>query len=214
MRCEKRIEVNGGFCLVVLWFAAINGWSLLAVILGAAAIHEIGHWAVLRGLGGSVAALKLTMLGAEMRVDSTRLSYGREIAGALAGPAANFLAAITLSRLSDHMVFAGANAVLGLFNLIPVRPLDGGRTLALTAEWFFGPIAGARLSRWMDGVFGTALAAGLGCIMWYTGGSLWLIPPACGLLWSAWKDTHVDGLFGNDFLRRKRGRNMENSIKK
>ena len=36
-------------------------------------------------------------------------------------------------------LFAGAQLVLGCFNLLPVRPLDGGRLLWLAAAWRHGP---------------------------------------------------------------------------
>ena len=57
-------EVSGGFLLLTAWFALVNGWRLLAVILSAALLHETGHLlalyllrAVWRGRGGGTAAL-------------------------------------------------------------------------------------------------------------------------------------------------------------
>ena len=36
----SKIQVSAGFCLLAGWFAAVNGWRLLAVVLGAA-LREI-----------------------------------------------------------------------------------------------------------------------------------------------------------------------------
>ena len=47
----REIRISPGFCLLTGWFAAVNGWQLLAAVLGAAAIHEGGHWLALRLLG-------------------------------------------------------------------------------------------------------------------------------------------------------------------
>ena len=61
---EDRCQITGGFCLVILWFAAVNGWKVLALVLAAAAIHETGHYLALRLLGGRVKMLRLTLFDA------------------------------------------------------------------------------------------------------------------------------------------------------
>lgn len=42
-RWRDRIRISGGFWLLAAWFTLVNGWQLLAVILSAAALHELGH---------------------------------------------------------------------------------------------------------------------------------------------------------------------------
>ena len=44
--CEG-LHISGGFALLAAWFALVNGWQLLAVILSAALLHELGHLLVL-----------------------------------------------------------------------------------------------------------------------------------------------------------------------
>lgn len=173
-----RVQVTGGFVLLTVWFVLANGWEPLATVLGAAAVHELGHWAVLRALGAEVTGFRLNVLGAVLETDSRRLSYGGELAAVLAGPAGNLLAALVLTALGKGRwpAAVGANLVLCAFNLLPVRPLDGGRALYLLASWTAGPAAGETAVRWAGGVTAAALAALIAWVMLRTGGSLWLLP--------------------------------------
>ena len=145
------VRVSVGACLLVGWFAMVNGWQLTALVLSAALAHELGHLAVLRLLGAPVTALRVSVFGAELAADGTGLSYGRELAAVLAGPLTNLLAGLMLAWL-DCPAAAGAHLVLCAFNLLPVRPLDGGRALYLLTVWIAGPAAGETLCRWLGEV--------------------------------------------------------------
>ena len=93
--CEG-VRVSGGFWLLAAWFTLVNGWRLLAVILSAALLHELGHLLVLGLLGGRVTGLRVSVFGAELTTDAARLSYPGEIAAVLAGPAVNLLCGLAL----------------------------------------------------------------------------------------------------------------------
>ena len=179
-----RIRISPGFCLLTVWFALDNGWELLGTVLGAAALHELGHCLVLRLMGVPIAGLRIGVFGAELAADRRGMSYPGELAAVLAGPGANILCAVllTLPGGTRWAVFTGANLVLCVFNLLPVRPLDGGRALYLLAAWAAGPAAGERAVRWAGGITALALSAALSFVMARTGGSLWLLPAAAGLL--------------------------------
>ena len=75
----------------------------------------------------------------------------------------------------------GANLTLGAFNLLPIRPLDGGAALELLTAWRFGPAAGERAARTCGALCAAALSAGLLRLIWASGGNLWLLPAAGGL---------------------------------
>ena len=177
---ERRLQVSGGFWLVTAWFGLANGWYLLWTVLGAAAIHELSHILALRSFGGASIRLRLGVLGAVMDTDRRRLSYGGELLCVLAGPGANLLCALLLSAAGRGRweAEAGANLVLCMFNLLPLRPLDGGRALHLTVSWLAGPAVGECAARWVGAATGILMGTATVWVMGRTGGSLWLLPTA------------------------------------
>lgn len=160
------------------------------MVLSAAAVHELGHYLVLRSCGAKISGLRISIFGAVMETESGQLSYGKELAAVLAGPAANLLWALALAAFGGdrQTVSAGANLVLCIFNLLPVRPLDGGRALELLVTWCGGPAAGEWAARWVGACAALALAAGVVFLMWRSGGSMWLLPAACGLMGAALRE--------------------------
>ena len=173
--------------MLTAWFAAVNGWRLTVLVLSASAVHELGHWAAARVLGAGISGLRVSVMGAVLTVDSRRLSYGQELAVTLAGPAANLLSAAVLTAVGLETE-AGAHILLGAFNLLPVRPMDGGRALYLGTACLWGPAAGETVARWTGAVTAALLTAALSWVMVRSGGSLWLLPAAVGALISAGRE--------------------------
>lgn len=139
-----RVEVGGGFLLCAALFYYLDGEGIVLWALMSCALHELGHLAAIRLLGGRVVKLRLTCAGAELRLSAARpLPPGRMMAAALAGPAVNLALAVGTARLARLgfgerlYLFAGLNLGLACFNLLPVQWLDGGRALAawLTLLW-------------------------------------------------------------------------------
>ena len=144
----------------------------------AAAVHELGHVAAVKALGGRVASLRLTGVGAVIRPQRPRLfSYWEECLVALAGPAASFLLALGAAAWGRH--FGGGDAYL----LAGVSlALDGGRILrALTNRWA-GPDAGEKVCGGLTKVLALSLAA-LGLWVLRQSGNFTLLLCAAWLLW-------------------------------
>ena len=115
------VEVSGGFLLVLAMLYYWDGQGILIWALAACGVHELGHWAAIRLLGGRVTLLRLTCVGAEMRLSARYpLSWGRQLLAALAGPAVSLLTAWAAARMAGGrealFLFAGLNLALGLFN--------------------------------------------------------------------------------------------------
>lgn len=181
---RTRFFISPGFLLTAALLFYLDG-TVIFWALGAAALHELGHFWAISVLGGRVKSLRLTMVGAAMELDCGKpLSYWGEFLSALAGPAMSFLATWCGAKLGLFL-FAGLSLSLGIFNLLPVKQLDGGRCLYALMSCWRGPEAGER-ALFTAGclTISALLGAAVGVLKLYgnftlTLMSLWLI---CGML--------------------------------
>ena len=185
---ERGLHVSAGFWLLLAAAAIAAPLPLTAAVLLAAALHECGHLLALRAFRVPVEGVRLGAFGAVIHARGTcRLSYGRELAVTLAGPLANLLLAPPLAALSARLAWewgfllAGANVLLGVYNLLPVPPLDGGRALYLMIAYCFGPAAGETAEAAAGFVCAAALTLLGGYLTAVYGGALFLLA-ALGLL--------------------------------
>ena len=122
----KRFQITPGFWLLAAVVWVIEPGLLVPTAL-AAGCHELGHCAALKLLGNGPGRLRLSALGAEL-TPRRPLSYACQLPAALAGPAVSLGAALLAARWG-FFLFAGLSLALGLFNLLPIDPLDGGRAM-------------------------------------------------------------------------------------
>lgn len=101
---------------------------LIAGIL-AACVHELCHMGTVRFLGGRIHSLHIGGAGAIF--ETTPMEPFREFICVLAGPAGSF-ALLALSQICPKLALCGL--VQGMFNMMPVYPLDGGRALSCAAR--------------------------------------------------------------------------------
>ena len=181
---RTRIRVSPGAPALLAVFVWLSSPEVLGAVLLAALCHELGHYAALRRRGGWVRAVRISALGAEMQV-AGRMSYGGELLAAAAGPAVNLLLAAALGLLGRWWeplyLFAGAQLVLGAFNLLPALPLDGGRILWLALAWLTEPYTAQRVLSAVSLAVSLALLLGGGWFIWRQGGSPFLLVGAVGL---------------------------------
>jgi len=112
----------------VFWLAAfllliIPPEWLISVIF-AALIHELCHIVSLLAFRGKIYEIKIGLLGAYIHTDIYQ--YKQELFCALAGPTGSLLLLVTC-RYFPKLAVCGL--FHGLFNLIPIYPLDGGRIM-------------------------------------------------------------------------------------
>ncbi|HEX3515890.1 MAG TPA: site-2 protease family protein [Trebonia sp.] len=113
--------------------------AFVVLLYASVLVHELAHSLVARSYGLPVRRILLNPLGGISEIEREAPTPGREFAVAGAGPALSLvLAAIGwgLSQVAPYGVTGAlirqlmvANIIVGIFNLLPGLPLDGGRML-------------------------------------------------------------------------------------
>jgi Zn-dependent protease len=153
------VFVHSTFLLLLFYIASKPGDLTvrlieLVAVFGCVLLHEFGHALMARRFGIETEDITLYPIGGVARLRRLPRAPGAELLIALAGPAVNFaiVAAVMLLGflgLGEILLDAGfgfvlpflgqlvvINLFLGLFNLIPAFPMDGGRVLrALLSGW-------------------------------------------------------------------------------
>lgn len=170
-------------------------FTYAVLLYGSVFVHELSHAVTARIFGLPVRSVTLHVLGGETAIEREAPTPGREFLIAFAGPLTNLvlaglgLLAHAVLPLPDVAVLliealTFANLLVGLFNLLPGLPLDGGR-LVRAAVWKATghSRSGAIIAGWVGrGVAIACLIAGAYLATYTTadGGIGWL-----ALLWSA-----------------------------
>ena len=128
------LTVSAWFWAGLCGLFCICGAEAALPFLAAAGLHEAGHLAALWLLGIRVDGVELRLSGAVILAELR--GRGREALALMAGPWVNLLCAGLFYRLLPG--FARYCFALFLYNLLPVRPLDGGRICLLALPRLFG----------------------------------------------------------------------------
>jgi Zn-dependent protease/CBS domain-containing protein len=170
---------------------AITAIITAALFFASVLFHEISHSLVARAGGIAVTKVTLFVFGGVAEMEKEPDSPGKEFLMAAAGPAASFLLAGifyglgALSQLagagqavySSLVYLTGINVLVGVFNLLPGFPLDGGRVLRAALWRLSGDLL--RATRWASRsgqVIGAAMIAlGLAGVVTGNFASIWSV---------------------------------------
>ncbi|WP_284974655.1 site-2 protease family protein [Arthrobacter sp. efr-133-TYG-104] len=178
--------------LVALGYAVLLAISVL--------VHELAHALSAKSFNWPTEKIVLNLWGGHTQFENFTASPGRSVIVALAGPASNFvlagvvwgvISAGLLSGVAETLanILMWANLLIGLFNVLPGLPLDGGR-LVESAVWKAtgSQDKGTIAAGWAGRIIAVALA------VWFVGLPLLSGSPldlnlvlitalVCGFLW-------------------------------
>lgn len=133
-QCILQISPEAGIIGAIAFLTVPLPWLTSAFI--AAMIHELSHIAAVKMFGGKLLAFSISTSGAVMR--TSPLGLKASTICAIAGP----VGSLSLILLIHHLpLIAVCGFIQGLYNLIPICPLDGGKILCFMLQHFNLPHA-------------------------------------------------------------------------
>lgn len=171
-----------------------SGWVwgvglLLALgLFGSVLLHELGHSLVAKAQGVKVRSITLFLFGGVATLERESRTPMQALRVAIAGPMVSLALAVGLMGVSRWLggvdspwgrmaqELMAINWVLGIFNLIPGLPLDGGQVLKACIWQVTGsPFRGVQWAAAFGWVLGTlGMLLGIFAFLSGTAGGLWL----------------------------------------
>ncbi len=184
---ETRVHVSFVLVLLYVgwstWSSAggsplVVGLSLAftLALFGCVLLHELGHALTARRFGIGTYGITLSPIGGVAQLKSMPKTPKQELLIAIAGPAVNVAIAGLLYGVLYLVALAGplsaplaiaaylgslllyANLALGVFNMIPAFPMDGGRVLRAGLELRMGRLRATEIAANVAKVFAVAFA--------------------------------------------------------
>lgn len=131
-----RLKIGGTTLIVDYYFVAPA--ALILIVLQREEIllctlfcvlHELGHLSAMLAFGQKPLSVELGYYGMRINCGEKLLPANQDIIISAAGPAVNIILAIIFG-LCGNFTLMSVNISLAVFNLLPVKMLDGGRILS------------------------------------------------------------------------------------
>ena len=127
------ITVSFLFCAILCVLMLSDRTGLIAPMLIAVFIHELGHLLIMKYFG--CAPNEIRRIPGSIRIVSPVCTEKRSVIISLSGPIVNILVftvvyfSSSVLSVDYYLDFAFINLVYGIFNLLPFYSLDGGSVL-------------------------------------------------------------------------------------
>jgi len=139
----KFLKTFGSMLASIFAYSFGMGWEFATGFVLLMFIHELGHVAANKRLGiKSSWPMFIPFLGAiifvppfKNRKEEAISGYGGPLAGTVASVVLYGAWAVTPGHPAILLALSYVSAFLNLFNLIPIRPLDGGRVAQILGGW-------------------------------------------------------------------------------
>ena len=149
----------------------LQSLAMIVALFASVVLHELGHALAAKGFGIQTAHITLYPFGGIAALKEEPKTPAKEFWVAIAGPLVNFVL-MTLALLAylatgwtSVAIFAGLNFVMGVFNMLPAFPMDGGRVLRAGLSPILGWWKASRVAITIGRVFALGFLV-LGAVTW------------------------------------------------
>ncbi len=131
-----KIEITFWFIAFIAFIISLNTPSNVLITVASSLLHETGHLLVMTSVGNKPQSVRFEITGMNIiRQPDFKISTKNEILIALGGPFINlicFLLSVIILCIYNNekiLTFGCINLILMIFNLLPIKKLDGGMAL-------------------------------------------------------------------------------------
>lgn len=142
---KLKIEINLKIILLMILIVILSKIEIYILFILFIMCHELSHMIIGMILGFKPKVLKLNPLGVSIEFynyeENSRVNRWKRIVTYLAGPMINFILTILFYFIKIDILLKTkiiyTNILIGIFNLIPILPLDGGKILKEILRIFY-----------------------------------------------------------------------------
>lgn len=156
---KNKVQIQLSFFVCVIIMIALKLTEQFFIIFLVVSIHELSHAFVAKRFGLIIEKIIITPIGqVAVILDLKTVGYLKEILILFAGPAVNFcIAGIMFLVIHRPTFFIVTNILIGIFNLLPIYPLDGGRILYSVLENTIGTFQANKIIIFLARLFSKVL---------------------------------------------------------
>lgn len=124
------VSISNYFFVMLAWVVLIGGVRTFILCFSSLIIHEMGHIIMIYLVKERINIFYILPLGFCCRLkNQNKISDNRMIKILIAGPATSLCVAGILFFWTKELALV--NLLIGLFNLLPIGSLDGGRLIKI-----------------------------------------------------------------------------------